>query len=201
MSSVLKALFSKHLLLTNTLTSGTLLALGDVITQKLEREYRAREGDHNESTWDRWRTGRMFSIGILIGPFGHMWYAKLADRLVKGQGPKVVLKKIAVDQIMFTPVITVLFFGGMGLLEGRGLAGAVSEVHDNFLAVYSVDCCVWPPAQYINFHFIPARFRLVYVSTLTLCWNTFLSYMKHRVNFFKIKSITKLQESQYSKEL
>lgn len=52
--------------------------------------------------------------------------------------------------------------------------------------ILQVDCCVWPPAQYINFHFIPARFRSIYVSSITLCWNTFLSYMKHRVHTFSL---------------
>lgn len=51
-------------------------------------------------------------MGLMIGPFGHFWYTKLADKLVLGTGPKVVLKKIGVDQIIFTPFITCLFFGG-----------------------------------------------------------------------------------------
>ncbi|XP_062611511.1 mpv17-like protein 2 [Saccostrea cucullata] len=179
MSSLFKQLFSKYLIITNTVTSGTLLGLGDVITQHVEIEYASRTGVTG-THFNIYRTGRMFLMGLMIGPFGHLWYSKLADKLVLGSGPKVVLKKIGVDQIIFTPFITCLFFGGMGLLEGRGINGALNEITTNFIAVYSVDCCVWPPAQYINFHFIPARFRSVYVSTMTLCWNTFLSYMKHR---------------------
>jgi hypothetical protein len=54
----------------------------------------------------------MFLMGLMLGPFGHLWYTKLADKLVVGSGPKVVLKKIGVDQIIFTPIITCLFFGG-----------------------------------------------------------------------------------------
>nr|XP_022315809.1 mpv17-like protein 2 [Crassostrea virginica] len=179
MAAILKQLFSKYLIITNTVTSGTLLGLGDVITQNLEIEYASRMGNTSHD-YDVRRTGRMFLMGLMIGPLGHFWYTKLADKLVIGTGPKVVLKKIGVDQIIFTPIITCIFFGGMGLLEGKDVKGAVNEIKNNFIAVYSVDCCVWPPAQYINFHLIPARFRSVYVSSMTLCWNTFLSYMKHR---------------------
>ena len=35
--TVLNRLFSKYLLVTNTLTCGGLLAIGDVVTQKIER--------------------------------------------------------------------------------------------------------------------------------------------------------------------
>lgn len=45
MSAVLKQLFSKYLIITNTVTSGTLLGLGDVITQGLEAEYASRAGN------------------------------------------------------------------------------------------------------------------------------------------------------------
>lgn len=56
-------------------------------------------------------------MGLMIGPFGHFWYTKLADKLVLGTGPKVVLKKIGVDQIIFTPFITCLFFGGKKIVD------------------------------------------------------------------------------------
>lgn len=56
-------------------------------------------------------------MGLMIGPFGHFWYTKLADKLVLGTGPKVVLKKIGVDQIIFTPFITCLFFGGKKIMD------------------------------------------------------------------------------------
>ena len=63
MAGILKSLFSRHLLMTNTLTSGTLLALGDVITQRLEIEYRAQVGDTTlPDTWDVYRTGDILGL-------------------------------------------------------------------------------------------------------------------------------------------
>jgi hypothetical protein len=56
MSGLLKQLFSKYLIITNTVTSGTLLGLGDVITQNLEIEYATRTGSV-EQAFDINRTG------------------------------------------------------------------------------------------------------------------------------------------------
>ena len=74
--------------------------------------YIYKKGASLSSRWLFSLQGRMFLMGLMIGPLGHFWYTKLADKLVLGTGPKVVLKKIGVDQIIFTPIITCIFFGG-----------------------------------------------------------------------------------------
>lgn len=37
----------------------------------------------------------------------------------------------------------------------------------------------WPAAQSVNFRFVPGQFRVAYVSSATLIWNSMLSYFKH----------------------
>lgn len=56
MSTLLRQLFSKYLIITNTVTNGSLLGLGDVITQNLEIEYASRMGTP-EQMFDTSRTG------------------------------------------------------------------------------------------------------------------------------------------------
>lgn len=181
MAQLFKKVFSKYLIVTNTLTAGCLLGAGDLITQNIEQRYMERRKGGTTGVQIDWRrTGRMFCIGITLGPLTHLWYTVVIERLVKGTGNKMVLKKILADQFVAGPVFCSAFFFGMGLLEGRGPRGAVEEVKENFLPVYLVDWCFWPPAQYINFRFVPVAYRVVYVCSLTLCWNVFLSYMKHR---------------------
>lgn len=176
--TVLNRLFSKYLLVTNTLTCGGLLAVGDVVTQKIER-LDIEEGSLKQKKHNWPRTGRMFCMGFVLGPFNHCWY-KILDHILKGATGRIVVKKIMCDQAVAAPFFCSSFFMGMSIMEGKGVSGGVAEVKEKFLTVYMIDWCVWPPAQFINFYLLPTKFRVVYVATITFFWNTFLSWMKHR---------------------
>ncbi|XP_052774618.1 mpv17-like protein 2 [Mya arenaria] len=171
--TVTKRLFSKHLLATNTVTSCTLLCIGDSVIQHIERL------DNPGATFNYHRAGRMLSMGFLFGPVSHGWY-KVLDRFLPGTALRTVVRKILADQLVAGPFFCSAFFMGMSLLEGKTVKQGFDEVKSNFITVYMIDWCVWPPAQFINFFFLPPQFRVVYVSTITLLWNCFLSWMKHR---------------------
>ena len=53
----------------------------------------------------------MMGIGVVLGPFNHFWY-KILDRYVKGEGVRVVVKKIACDQAVAGPFFSSVFLVG-----------------------------------------------------------------------------------------
>ena len=70
----LKHMFGKYLIVTNTLSGGILLATGDLIQQKIERvtiEGAAKYGN------DWQRTRRLFTVGLALAPFCHIFYVYL----------------------------------------------------------------------------------------------------------------------------
>ena len=92
-----------RLLAFNTVVSGTLYTIGDVIQQKIF----GTAG----SPYDYLRTARMCALGVCMGPLNHFWYLQL-DRVVVGEGMTVVMKKIVCDQLMFAPTCITVFYLG-----------------------------------------------------------------------------------------
>jgi len=170
-----KASFGKHLLVTNVVSSGGLLILGDFLQQKLEI---SKDG---KQTFDKERSARMGLVGLSQGPPHHYWYLYL-DKLLPGKSNNVISKKILADQIIAAPFFAITFIYGACLLEGKSLGSCWLEFKEKFPTIYLFDWCIWPPTQAINFAFVPAPYRVLYVNGVTVLWDVFLSYIKHKTD-------------------
>lgn len=97
--------------------------LGDLIAQKFLGEKGAE--------LDRARLARMASFGFLLhGPTGHYFYTAL-DRAIVGTTPLKVASKVVVDQLLWAPIFTVMFFTYLGLAERKSMDDIVSKIKND----------------------------------------------------------------------
>lgn len=165
--------FKKNLFLTNSITSGVCMALGDLVQQEFEFQTKVLP-----ARYDWGRAGRMFTVGTAMGPLHHYYYEYL-DKVLPKANLKTVFLKIACDQAFASPLTLISFFYGMGFLEHKTLQDSTAEIKKKLMYAYTADCMYWPPVQFINFYFLPTHYRVIYINVATMIFNIFLSYMKH----------------------
>ena len=118
MQSMIKNIFGRHLFLTNTGISFGLSGIGDLLEQKMESNQKQK----TKFTINWTRTMHMStSFGLTSGVMCHFWYNYL-DKTLPGRGIKVVVQKIAWDQVCLSvclslPTTTILMSIFAGIFQ------------------------------------------------------------------------------------
>ncbi|KAK2587567.1 hypothetical protein KPH14_003695 [Odynerus spinipes] len=209
---ILRKLFGRYLLVTNTVSCGVMMAAGDLIQQRREHWRRYQYSDyfssggtarviaaspeedvkdtHEKETTDVTalyehnyvRTRNMTLVGLIQGPFHHCFYG-LLEKIAPGKAAKSVIKKTFLDQLIASPTCLIIFFGGLGLMERDEIEEACREIKVKLIDAWKVDCCFWPPAQCVNFLFVPLQYRVLYTNFMTMVYDIFLSYIKYDAHY------------------
>lgn len=164
-----KTALVKHPYAVQSVQTGALLWLGDVIAQKgLEsKEY------------DKMRAARMTAMGIMIGPSVHVWYLTLERFLGKKKDLRTGLTKVAIDQLLFAPIVLVVFISTLSTLEGKSLSEIQTKVRAEFKDLIIANYKLWPAVQVINFTLVPVEYRVLFLQVVAVGWNTFLAWKLH----------------------
>merc|ERR1712113_1269568 len=94
---------------------------------------------------------------------------------------KIVIKKILCDQIIFSPILIVACLLAACIMNGREKENIFQEVTHKGQELYLAEWLLWPPAQFINFYFLPTRYRVLYDNLVSLVYDTYTSHVKHNV--------------------
>jgi len=162
---------AKNPILIKGLTSFIGFSLGDLLAQKFI--------DKKEKL-DLARLLRLASFGLIIhGPTGHFFYGFL-DGKMPGTGPVTVASKVAIDQILWNPIFGCMFFTYMTLAEGKNFDAVVTKIKSDLWNAVRGSWYVWPLAHTINFAFIPNSQRLLYINSIQIFYNMFLSVIANK---------------------
>ncbi|XP_069028419.1 protein Mpv17 isoform X1 [Embiotoca jacksoni] len=169
-----QSLMTKYPWTVQLVTAGSLVGVGDVISQQLiERRGLAH---HNVP-----RTARMMSIGFFfVGPVIGSWY-KILDRLVVGGTKSSAMKKMLVDQLCFAPGFLASFLGLSGALNGLTVDENLAKLKRDYTDALISNYYLWPPVQIANFYFIPLHHRLAVVQVVAVAWNSYLTWKANKI--------------------
>jgi len=158
--------------LTKAFTSLIGFTAGDVLAQNFIGE----EGDK----YDVMRTLRLGSFGFLIhGTTGHYFYGML-DSKMPGTKPVTVATKVAIDQFFWNPIFGLMFFGYLNATEGKSMEDYQKKISQDLKTAVMGSWAVWIPAHTVNFAFIPPAQRLLYINTIQIGYNVFLSFLGNK---------------------
>ncbi|CAI6375194.1 unnamed protein product [Macrosiphum euphorbiae] len=159
----------KYPIRTNLVQTGVMFGLGDLIAQSAVEKRKPEDID--------WlRTVRYASIGCALGPSLTMWYRTL-DRLGTEITVPIVTKKILVDQLIASPIITGSIMTMSRVFSGDEWPQIQKKLEDNYVKVLLTSYTIWPAVQALNFTIIPQHYRVLTVQIVSLAWNTYLSFM------------------------
>ncbi|CAL1541644.1 unnamed protein product [Lymnaea stagnalis] len=168
-----RLLFSpKYLLFTNTGLSVSVSIGGDLIQQNYQRIQ-----NDPDKFWDIKRTGKMAASGLAFGPLVHYWYFYL-DKWFPARTLGSLFKKIALDQLCFSPICVTVFLLTIGIIEQQGLELLKEEFMDTGVLMFLTDIVFWSPALAINFYFMPAKYRVLFDNMISLVVDTIFSYLR-----------------------
>jgi protein Mpv17 len=185
-------------LLTKALTSLTGFTAGDILAQCFV--------EPADKPYDVMRTIRLGSFGFLIhGTTGHYFYGMLDSKL-PGTAPLTVASKVLIDQTIWNPIFGCMFFGYLNVMEGKTFADLQKKLNADLKTAVMGSWAVWVssylsshafdasiamphpslmfspqvPAHTVNFAFIPPNQRLLYINSIQIGYNVFLSFLGNK---------------------
>ncbi|OIW26008.1 hypothetical protein CONLIGDRAFT_515878 [Coniochaeta ligniaria NRRL 30616] len=155
-------------LLTQSITSAVLFAVGDVTAQQLVE----KKGFENH---DLARTGRMALYGgTIFGPAATTWFGFLQRNVNLRTTNRTILARVALDQGVFAPTFIGVFLSSMAVLEGTS---PQEKLEKSYTPALLTNYMIWPFVQLVNFKFVPLHHRVLFVNVISIGWNCYLSYL------------------------
>ena len=91
-----------------------------------------------------------------------------------------VATKVAIDQTIWNPIFGLMFFGYLNAVEGKSFEDYKNKIQADLKTAVMGSWAVWVPAHTINFAFIPPSQRLLYINSIQIGYNVFLSFLGNK---------------------
>lgn len=156
---------------TTKLATGTLITLlGDLICQYWVEG--AKQPDVK-------RMQAVSAYGALVTHAeGHLWLGFLERFIGTSMSLRSSLYKTILDQGLFAPLETSGFIAWTHYYEGHSTS-LKDKLYADLPTALSCSYLFWGPVCMLEFLFVPYPLRVLYISTMSVMWDTYLSYAAH----------------------
>eukprot|EP00808_Paulinella_micropora_P013889 g10585.t1 len=157
----------------------------------------AQQRMQTRTPWDIERVAVKAITGFFcMAPLAYMWQLSLT-RLFTANATTVptVLKKLALDCLLYTPISCISYFTITGLLEGKPVERITKKVQKKTLPTVQMCWSYWPIINFIQFRFVPVVFFVPINAVASFFFSTYLSIINSdqaEKLFDKVKSGEKL---------
>jgi len=161
-------LLEEQPLLMKAFTSFVGFATGDILAQLFIQK---------NDPFDWARLARLASFGFFVHGTTSHWFYGMLDGKIPGTSAKVVFSKVFIDQVLWNPIFGIMFFGYIGALEAKGIGYVIDKTKNDLFNSVKGSWTVWPLAHTINFRFVPSSQRVLYINSIQIGYNCFLSIL------------------------
>ncbi|XP_066509308.1 peroxisomal membrane protein 2-like [Hoplias malabaricus] len=170
-------LLKKYPIITKSVTSGVLSALGNLLSQALESKRNLKKGRPTKEV-DLHGPIRFAIYGLVVtGPISHYFY-QLLEAVCPSSESNFVLKRLFLERLIFAPAFLLLFFTVMNALEGKSVSDLREKVQTRYWAALKMNWKVWTPFQFININYVPVQFRVLFANLIALFWYAYLASVR-----------------------
>ncbi|KAF2755804.1 hypothetical protein EJ05DRAFT_442088 [Pseudovirgaria hyperparasitica] len=160
------------------LSTITIYFLGDLSAQRALQE--SVDEVEQEPWYDTGRALRSLTIGAISSIPSYRWFIWLGESFNYSSKFLSLATKVAVNQVIFTPVFNTYFFGMQSLLSGATLAEAGGRIKNTVPTSWWNSCKLWPAVTAFSFTFIPLEYRSVFAGVIAIGWQTYLSMLNQK---------------------
>ncbi|XP_074269477.1 protein SYM1-like [Silene latifolia] len=156
-------------LLTKSLTSSLIYAAADVTSQTIALP--------SSESYDFIRTLRMAGYGLVgSGPTLHYWF-NFMSKVLPGRDVLATAKKMILGQVVYGPVMIVVFFSLNAALQGENAKEIVARLRRDFFPTIRNCLIYWPVCDFITFRFPPVHLQPLVSNGFSFVWTVYMTYM------------------------
>ncbi|KTW27014.1 hypothetical protein T552_04163 [Pneumocystis carinii B80] len=120
---------------------------------------------------------RFMSYNFLTTPLQLWWYSFLdhLSTISRNSNTAELIKRILMDQLLFTPISLVIYLIFMSLTEELSKKKLKNKFSQGFFSILKANYCIWPAVQLINFKYIPLKYQIPFLNSISIFWTIYLT--------------------------